>query len=512
MSGYLSLIVLTLILTGLFAMIVASADLQEIMSNWPERRCEVPVVIAGALFKPSDDPRSSSEFSADNFQFCVRHLVDEVLKIAFSPLYAVAGQQMNAANVMAGPMNSIRGMITQGMKSFSTIFQAQYKQFTAVSVHVTKIWHHIKFAMGRIGAIVTSIVYFGLSASMLVQNTMSLIMNIIMVFIGILAAMILLIWFGLIPFIGIIIMMIVLLASADAETGGWISGGSADAGPFCVDPDANVVMKDGSLKPLKSIKVGDLIASKDSSENIVTGILSVDSSKQVIVSIGGVKMSETHPVFYNNKWMRAQEHPDAKIQNTFLEELICLNTTGHSCTVRGLIDVIVGDWDEASELEDQILWVNWAYEILNNIPFQSLDIPSTVPLCSDCVKVFSKATKSWINIDTIKIGDEILDVKSYTRVIGIYTGSFTTEEVPYSEWLSDGVWLKQGQSWELNKDGLPSDDEGLLVSGRFLVTESETFYINVNKKLLHVRDFTEVGASRLNECYSWFDDEINKKN
>jgi hypothetical protein len=211
MTEYLSVIILTLLLTAGFAMLVASADIEEIKKDWAKRRCEIPIIIAGNLFKPSNDPKTSMEFSADNFQFCVKNIANDVLKIAFAPLMAVAGQQINATSMMSGPLNSIRAMIKEAMKSFSEIFLTQYKQFTTVSVLVTKIWHHIKFAMGRIGAIVTAIVYFGLSASMLVQNTMQLIINIIMIFIGILSAMILLIWFGIIPFIGIIITMIIII-------------------------------------------------------------------------------------------------------------------------------------------------------------------------------------------------------------------------------------------------------------------------------------------------------------
>lgn len=500
------MIVLTLILTAGFAMVVASADIEEIKANWAKRRCEVPVIIAGNLFKPANDPKTPMEFAKDNFQFCLRVLADDVLKVAFAPLMAVAGQQMNAANMMAGPMNSIRAMIAQGMKSFSDIFATQYKQFTAVSVHVSKVWHHIKFAMGRIGAIVTAIVYFGLSASMLVQNTMKLIMNVIMIFIGIMAAMILLIWFGIIPFIGIIITMIVLLATADSQTGGWISGGNADAGPFCVDPEADIVMADGSTKSLKSVKTGDIIASKDGAKNIVTGILRVDSSLHKIVSIGGVKMSKTHPILYNQRWMRAGEHPDAILLNIELKELICLNTTLHSATMRGSEDIIVGDWDE-NDIDSQE-WISWVSKILNGIEYPQTP-PSTVPLCSNSIKV-STPENSWVSIDTINIGDRVLGKNGYTRVVGIYLGTLESKNNS-PDWVSDGVWIYSAKAWVLNKKGLGSDDSSIIIPGRFLITESESFYIKTNNSLQLVRDFTEVGASRINECYSWFEDEINKK-
>ena len=504
---YLSIIVLTLVLTAGFAMLVASADIEEVKANWSKRRCEIPVIIAGNLFKPTNDPKTPMEFSADNFSFCVKNLADEVIKAAFAPLMAVAGQQMNATSTMAGPLNSIRAMIAQGMKSFSDIFATQYKQFTAVSVLVTKTWQHIRFAMGRVGAIITSLVYLGLSASVLVQNTMKLIINIIMIFIGILAAMILLIWFGIIPFLVIIITMISLLASADSQTGGWISGGSVNAGPFCVDPEADLVMADGSTRPLNTVKVGDAIASKNTKPNLVTGILRVNSERQNIVSVAGVKMSETHPVFYNNKWMRAQEHPEAIPLGIRLKEVICLNTTEHSATMRGTSDIIVGDWDEASEEEDQKMWVQWASKILNGIELEQ-NPPTTVPLCSNSVRV-STPENPWVPIDTIKIGDKILSKNGYTRVIGIYTGSFNAS-TDSPEWISDGVWMFTNKEWKLNVNGLRCDGS-TPISGRFLITDSETFYIKSNESIELVRDFTEVGASRINECYSWFDVELNKK-
>jgi len=500
------LIVLTLLLTAGFAMVVASADIEEIKANWAKRRCEVPVIIAGNLFKPTNDPKTPMEFATDNFKFCIKILADDVLKVAFAPLMAVAGQQMNAANSMAGPMNSIRAMIAQGMKSFSDIFATQYKQFTAVSVHVTKVWQHIKFAMGRIGAIVTAIVYFGLSASVLVQNTMKLIMNVIMIFIGIMAAMILLIWFGIIPFIGIIITMITLLATADSQTGGWISGGNTSAGPFCVDPEADIIMADGSTKSLNSVKTRDEIASKDGAKNIVTGILRVDSSLHEIVSIGGVKMSQTHPVFYNQRWMRAEEHPEAILLDIELKELICLNTTLHSATMRGSKDIIVGDWDEA-DIDSQA-WISWVSKILNGVEYPQTP-PTTVPLCSDSIKV-STPENSWISIDTINIGDKILGKNGYTRVVGIYLGILESKNNS-PDWISDGVWIYSAKAWVLNKKGLGSDDSSIFISGRFLITESESFYVKTNNSIQLVRDFTEVGASRINECYSWFEDEINKK-
>jgi len=47
MIEYLTLFALILLLTSIFAILVASTDIQDIKNNWDKRRCEIPVLFAG---------------------------------------------------------------------------------------------------------------------------------------------------------------------------------------------------------------------------------------------------------------------------------------------------------------------------------------------------------------------------------------------------------------------------------------------------------------------------------
>ena len=67
LSSYLAAVTLTIMLTVLFAFIIVSFDLQAIMSQWNERRCELPVMVMASWFKPNDNPKSGSEFAQENF-------------------------------------------------------------------------------------------------------------------------------------------------------------------------------------------------------------------------------------------------------------------------------------------------------------------------------------------------------------------------------------------------------------------------------------------------------------
>ena len=509
MAGYIALLVTTITLTGLFAIMIASADIEEIKNNWAERRCEVPVIIASGLFKPKDDSRSSTEFAQDNFQFCVKHLADDVIKMAFAPLYGVLGEQMNAQATMSGPMNSIRGLIAQGMKTFSNLLDTQYRQYKAIFIHATKTWQHIHFAMGRIGAIVTAIVYFGISASFLVQNTMKLIMNVMLIFLGIMIAMMILIWFGLIPFLGIIITTLSVLVAADIETGGWVTGGGGGmAGAFCIDPNAIVKLVDGFSKPLKDIIIGDILLGTN---NIVTGILLVDASKESIVEIEGVRMSTSHRVLYEDEWILAKDHPlQTPVES--IKELICLNTTQHSVPIESANGILhVGDWEEISSEIERKEWIHWVNTTLNKTPVKLKKYPTTVPLCSPTIKVIT--SYGYTPLHKISIGDLVLSEKGYTKVLGIYKGTITTSQsIKSPDWISDGVWMKAHNAWITCVFGIHTDSDGIPVSGICLITEAGSMYIKEsNGGIYLIRDFTEVGANTISKSYSWLD-SILKKN
>ena len=516
MAGYLALLVTTFVLTGLFAVVVASADIEEIKQNWSERRCEIPVVVAGGMFKPKDDKRSSTEFAQDNFKYCSEKIAADVIKIAFAPLYAIMGQQMNAQSTMTGPLNSIRAMIAEGVKSFSNIFDQQYRQYKSIFVQVTKTWHHIRFAMGRIQAIVISLVYMGLTATALLQNTMKLIVNVVLIFIGIMAAMILLIWFGIIPFIFIIVTVLSILIAADVETDGWISGGGGGlGGVFCIDPKTNIKMADGSIKKIVELKCGDKLFSSNG-ENIVTGILTVDSSAETIVEIDGVCMSTCHRILHKDQWILAKDHPSAKPSKQ-LPYLICLNTSEH--VVPAVCDsglLMLGDWEEITTEAGRKQWINWVSQVINpSCGIRINNYPTNVPLCSPDVIVHTPTGP--ISLMNVTIGDSVLCQNAYTKVIGIYIGQLKSKtEFNTPDWISDGIWKKTNGIWTHFIDGIRTENTDpepntVYLYGICLVTQDGTFYIQGSKGIYLLRDFTEVGVENIGKSYSWIHSTINKK-
>ena len=510
MAGLGSAVLTTLVLTGLVAAIIVNADLEGIRQNWDTRRCELPVMMAAGLLKPKDITTSRFEYTQNNFKFCMSGLAESALRTAFAPLYAVAGKQADTMKTLQTPLNGVRGMIARAKGIFETYLGEQAQKYNVIAIAMRQTWQHLLFAMGRIQAVVFSIVYMGLSTNALFQNTIDFVFYVIKVFIIIMISMIILLFFALLPVIPAILGVIAVMASVGVGTAGL-------AGPFCVDPDALVRMSDGSLKQLNEIRCGDSLQSQDpDKENIVEGVLEADANTTPLVSIEGVKMSGSHRVLWKGKWVLAEEHPDAKpLGSERLPRLICLNTSCHEVPIvmNQYRTLWVGDWEEVDTPEGRRAWIEMVDILLNKGSFTTVPQPTTVPLVSSETKVF-KENEGAVPISTIQIGDKILSKNQIpTTVKAVYKGQiYVTEKPERPEWASDGVWKwVSDKFWSCGR-GIESSKYGAtMLDGWFLVTEDEAFLIELAGKQVLVRDFTEIGASRIHETYEMLDLCINKK-
>jgi hypothetical protein len=228
-------------------------------------------------------------------------------------------------------------------------------------------------------------------------------------------------------------------------------------------------------------------------------------------------MSQSHRVFWRGNWILAEEHPLAINVQEYLPTLICLNTTLHEVPIKTIIDttLYVGDWEEVSTEEGRQEWIKHVSYILKAERPPTL-FPTAVPLLGPGVQVLMRGDRLPIPISEVVLGDYIHDGKGlWTRVVGVYKGTIEMQFEPNSpDWMSDGVWMKNiRDEWALRSSGEKEhDDESFYRGvGYHLVTEAEVFEVLHHKIYFVVRDFTELGASRLEGSYKMLDNCINKK-
>jgi hypothetical protein len=511
MVDFAAAVVTTIVITIVFAYFIVQLDIKEIKSDWANRRCDLAVMVAGAACKPDADPRTGFQFATDNFKYCSGELAAGALRQAFAPLYSLAGQQFTAIKTMAGPLNTLRAIIKHALDTFESFLSSMLNRFGIASWLLQKTNMHFQNAFGRIQAIFYSIIYLGLSVTTLISNQMDFTVVSLKIFLGVLAGLAIVMFIPLLPFIVMISMTIDTL-----EKAGYGDGLGPARAAFCVDPDTVVYMADGTLKPLYRIRCGDNLKSQNGKENRVTGVLEAESPDTSLVSIEGIRMSGSHRILWRGEWILANEHPLAIISDDKIPRVICLNTTQHEVPVQNILDRVlyVGDWEEVSTEEGRQAWINLVSDTLQaeRPPTQ---FPKSVPLLGPGVQVYLRGDSIPVPISEVRIGDYVLSgTGSWTRVIGLYSGQIKTicgAQTP--DWMSDGVWMKNVRgSWALRSGGEKHEHGGYeTLEGCQLITEAEMFEVLHQGLSVIVRDFTELGASRLDSSYEMLDYYINKK-
>lgn len=486
--------------------LLGTMDIKNIQAEWDKRRCEPTIMFSAFLYKPSSDPRSSSDFASDNFSFCIRSLIDSVFSQLLAPVLGIFSQQMSAANTTGGVLNSLRNQVGNSFRSFGGVFNNFFEAYKRGTMQLSRITQLLKQAMLKVSAAVVSIVFLGISLMTSLLNTYDFIVKVVIIIMAILVAMIVLLFFALIPFMPIIFTTIAILTAAGL--GGAVGG---MAGAFCIDPNALVSLEDGSHIPLKNIKIGDKLGS---SCGTVEGVLETESIGP-LYSIEGIIMSGSHMILNNDKYVFAEKYPGATLvkENDRPTKLIILNTSSRSIPLLGKKTVIAKDWEEIPEndIEGIELWEKLVWKILNpEHPLPKENYYNTSGLISNNCEVYEKNI-GILPISSIKCGMYIRDMNGeYTKVIGNYRGIATIpqELAKASMWITNGIRrFTKNRVWTK----MP-DVEGISGIGYQLVTESGTFICNYNGHILTVRDFTEVGWKEIDKTYETIREHLSKLN
>ena len=497
---------LLLLIVGL-GVLMGSMDAQNIKAEWAKRRCEPAIMFSAFMYKPASDPRSSGTFAGDNFEFCVRSLIDEVFKEVLAPVLGVFSQQMSAAATTGGVLNSIRNQLGNAFRSFSGIFNEFFETYKRGTHQLARITAILRQAMLKVSAAVVSIVFMGMSLMISILNVKDFVIKVVIIIMSIIVALIVLLFFALIPFMPIIFTVIAILTGAGL--GGAVGG---MAGAFCIDPTAEVLLATGERRQLGGVCVGDQLAAGCGR---VEGILQTDTVGE-LYNVEGITMSASHLVYFGGITpLFAHEYPGARLVSAEEQrphKLIILNTSSHKIPLinsKGEL-LFAADWEEIQDEEGQEIWEKLVWEILNGSRARK-DQTITTTTATITTALFEPDTtilvrgQGEVPISDIKRGMVIQDINgSSTKVLGIYIGiseepfNYMTNGVRY---YTDGIWKH-----------IDVQAKGDHIIGYNLVTDSGSFCVITNDShLYYVRDFTEVGWLNLDQTYESTRGHISNK-
>lgn len=487
-------IVITIIgLTMGAGLLIARMGRKAVMADWANRRCEVPIMFAGSFYKPDSDPRTPGQFSADNFDFCIKQMQKSAMGTAFAAPLALFNKQIAAAKTVAesqnadklGIANLLKGIVGQILGDF-------YKRMRIFGDQLSRIMQRFRMSYDRLAGAVNSIALAGLSMMQGIFNAYNTVILVVIIILSIIAGVFILFFFTLFPFIPMLISAVAVLAGA-----GYAVGGLADV--FCFAPDTLVDMADGTQKAIAELQLGDKVAGN----GVIYGMYVMDGQHADMYSLNGVIVSGDHLVWNETTaaYCPVADHPEARRPAGGLAAgpplVYCPLISNRSLRAGGNW---FRDWEEIEE-ESEGRWHSLIAGMLDSYA------PQPANMCAgftEKVDVFSRKFLSWIPIDCVEIGDAILmnNDGSYTPVLGktIIEGEYDADCE-----MGPASWIYSGDGWKHPAANYLK--EGYLYN---LITKSGTFIVRVNMEECVVRDAFEVGVERIHETYEFTAKELKK--
>jgi len=280
------ILMIIIAVTALFA-INKYNDATNIKKNWSEERCN-PMIMPFASFFGYN--------TKENFDFCM----GKVFNAQSMPMLGSIGGMFTKFTVLLtiifDSISSLRNTVASLGGGINVVFQDFTDRISNFFFRLRISAIHIKSLIGRMYAIMFSVMYMGLSG---ITGLTSFTNTFLFSFLNV----------------------------------------------FCFPKDTQINVQGKGLTAIKDIKIGDVLLQTNS---VVTATFCLYSKGQAMVKLGPVTVSTNHYVIYLGKPIMAGDHPDAVKLGPWSsdEPLYCLNTSNNKIPVYNLIFL---DYDETTD-------------------------------------------------------------------------------------------------------------------------------------------------------------------
>lgn len=466
---------------------------KHIMDNWEERRCEIPVIFSGWLYKPAEDPRTPGQFAQENMSFCMKSIQASVMDKALEPAREILKGQTQAAETLSSSqltskatmMRTLNDVVGKVMVDFFTRMRIAGDQIKVLT-------NRLKMAFTRVQAIVVSSVLAGISMVQAIMNFYNTVVLVVIIILAIIAAIFIVLFLFLWPLAPLLISVTSLLVAAGfgASAGGF-------AAVFCFSPETPICMANGDTKPIRELQVGDVLWG----DGVVEGMYEMNGRAADMYALGDAVVSADHLVWNETvaEWVYVRDHPRALKVRQECERVYCPSVSNRCIRIG---DEWFRDWEEIPD-ESEDAWEALVWKMLHTCDApQGMRHSGEANGCSAGSVVFVKGSGA-VRIEEVEIGDEILTrAFDTTRVLGVVR-THTPERVSRgTRWMSGGCWVfdPSHKTWHHPaKQGLT----GKTVVVYSLITASGEFYVSTDDGNRLIRDAFEVGLDGMEQTYEF---------
>ena len=349
-NSIIGFFILSILVFITFSYFTIMADVQPIKDDWVNQRCNPKVIpFAGLINKPDD--KTASEYTQENFTYCVNDILKSITGIALMPITFITSTLEKTFETMNNDMNGIRNMINNIRQSIKNISAEIMGKLLNVVIPIQQIVIGFKDTMGKTQGVLTGGLFTALGGYMTLESSLGaavqLMINILIAMLATIMA------FWVVPFTWgaatalsvtflAIAIPLAIITTFMTQTMHIKTQGVPKL--KCFDKNTKIKMNDGNYKNISDIRVRDILWNGD----IVTATMKLDSSEMDMYELDGTIVSGCHIVKlvgHNTiTWIPVRNHSNSKKIGFYMEPyLYCMNTTNKEITIN---NTTYTDWDE----------------------------------------------------------------------------------------------------------------------------------------------------------------------
>lgn len=427
-------IILLFVMIAVWVLLLVVADTSDVSKNWSKYRCSPTVMPFASMF---------GHDTTENFNYCLSTMINEEAGGAISPVVQILGTFLGTLTTLVASANNMRLEMATFMGGINTIFQNFTDRFVQLSTQVRITAQRMKMLMGRLYGTFFALIFMSMSAMTALTNFSETF----------------------------------LFKFLDT---------------FCFDPETPVHLLEKGTIPIKDVKAGDVFPSGSK----VTATFSFLADGQPMVELPGpIHVSTNHFVQHKGKWIRSDEHPDAKPMSSWSggskRPLICLNTSDHRIPIGGYRFL---DYDETEAADQDTM--QWVESRVNAVPskrtkcdYSTLFAPSTVLRLKNGMHVLASAVQLGAEFPTGTVISIIK--KKATEYCELPTGDLVTPGLLI--WDSkQSKWFRAGDRYSSLLDSLEREYYSFIVSPSAMIDFASGVV---------VRDYFEVHSPDTEQFY-----------
>ena len=353
-SEIFNVILISIIFFILLSYFYVMSEMKAIKNDWIKRRCDPRVMPFAGFINGKGSFKEKVAYTITNFEGCTSSILQNISGFYLKPVQFIVTMLSGVINELKDVTNMMRKYFKKMRGELSKITEKIMTSIQVLLLPIIELVLKAKVVIDKtIGALMTSL-YAVISMYLNIKSTLTYTMNqtieLLWVSFFIIVA---LLW---IPFgaviaipalaiftfvLGLVIVLKIFLSRVFE-----ISGGKVPGIPSCFDKDTKILLKNGKLKSICEINVGDVLIDG----GIVTATFISTTRNQELYNLNNILVTGEHKIYHKNLGLiKVKNHSDSILVEDYRKELVyCINTTTKNIPIN---NYIFTDWDELDNFD-----------------------------------------------------------------------------------------------------------------------------------------------------------------